>query len=223
MGFISSWTQGIIISVTIATIIEMILPNGNSKKYIKMLLGMFIIFNIITPVISKITGKEFKIKEIQDIGKNIYNASAYSINKIDLDNNQNIKEIYILNLKKDIKSKIEDMGYSVINIQITAEDDENYKVSKISLNIKKCESNKNDKIQDKTNNQKDLDVKINKVEDVDIGINININTNANINTYLNSNVNNENKKDITNSDIEKIKEFLYTTYGINKKVISVNN
>ncbi len=32
ISFISSWTQGIIVSVIIASIIEMILPDGNSKK-----------------------------------------------------------------------------------------------------------------------------------------------------------------------------------------------
>jgi len=35
MEFITSWVQGIIIAVIIGTIIEMLLPNGNSKKYIK--------------------------------------------------------------------------------------------------------------------------------------------------------------------------------------------
>ena len=75
MEFISSWTQGIIISVLITTIIEMILPNGNSKKYIKMLLGVFIVFNIITPIVSKVTGKEFGIQEIKDLGKYIDGAS----------------------------------------------------------------------------------------------------------------------------------------------------
>ena len=40
MEFISSWVQGIIVAVVIATIIEMILPEGNSKKYIKIVIGV---------------------------------------------------------------------------------------------------------------------------------------------------------------------------------------
>lgn len=35
MGWISSWAEQIVVAVIIATIIEMILPNGNNKKYIK--------------------------------------------------------------------------------------------------------------------------------------------------------------------------------------------
>ena len=33
--FINSWAQGIILAVIIATIIEIILPEGNNKKYVK--------------------------------------------------------------------------------------------------------------------------------------------------------------------------------------------
>ncbi len=56
MEFISSWVQGIIVAVVIATIIEMLLPNGNSSKYIKIVIGVYIIFNIISPIINKFTG-----------------------------------------------------------------------------------------------------------------------------------------------------------------------
>ena len=38
MQWISNWIQGIIIAVVISSIIEMILPNGNSKKYIKVVI-----------------------------------------------------------------------------------------------------------------------------------------------------------------------------------------
>ena len=34
--FLSSWAQGIIVAVIIATLIEMILPNSSSKKYVKI-------------------------------------------------------------------------------------------------------------------------------------------------------------------------------------------
>ena len=36
MEFISSWVQGIIVAVVIGSIIEMILPEGNSKKYTEL-------------------------------------------------------------------------------------------------------------------------------------------------------------------------------------------
>ena len=40
--WISDWAGSIIVAVIIGTIIEMILPSGNSKKYIKMVIGVYI-------------------------------------------------------------------------------------------------------------------------------------------------------------------------------------
>ena len=40
MEWVNSWIQGIIIAVIISTIIEMILPQGNCKKYINMLFNI---------------------------------------------------------------------------------------------------------------------------------------------------------------------------------------
>ena len=43
--------------------------------------------------------------------------------------------IYILNLKKDIKAKVEDKGYSVINIYIDIADDSQYTIKNISYEM----------------------------------------------------------------------------------------
>ncbi len=52
---ISSWAEQIIIAVIIATILEMILPKGNSKKYIKTVIGIYILYTIISPIITYIS------------------------------------------------------------------------------------------------------------------------------------------------------------------------
>ncbi len=56
---ISSWAQQIIIAVVIATILEMILPKGNSRKYIKTVIGIYILYTIISPVITLATRWKF--------------------------------------------------------------------------------------------------------------------------------------------------------------------
>ena len=38
INWISNWAQGIIVAVIIGTIIEMVLPEGNCKKYVKVLI-----------------------------------------------------------------------------------------------------------------------------------------------------------------------------------------
>lgn len=57
---ISSWAEQIIIAVIIATILEMVLPNGNSKKYIKTVIGVYILYTIISPVITLTTRRRIK-------------------------------------------------------------------------------------------------------------------------------------------------------------------
>ena len=65
--FISSWAGGIVLSVIIATILEMILPEGKNKKYIKTVIGVYILFAIISPIISKVTGKTIDTQRIFEI------------------------------------------------------------------------------------------------------------------------------------------------------------
>ena len=51
--FLSSWAEQIVLAVIIATIIELILPQNRNKKYIQMVIGIYILFNIISPIIKK--------------------------------------------------------------------------------------------------------------------------------------------------------------------------
>ena len=44
ISFISSWAQQIIFAVIIGIIIQMLLPEGKSKKYIKIVIGVYVLF-----------------------------------------------------------------------------------------------------------------------------------------------------------------------------------
>ena len=96
ISWISSWAQGIIMAVIIGAIIEMILPEGNSKKYVKIVIGVYVLFTIISPVISKITGKTIQVSDILELNKYIEetenNSKLYVT--LDEDNSNNIKDIY---------------------------------------------------------------------------------------------------------------------------------
>ena len=69
INWITNWAEAIIIAVVIATIIEMILPEGNCKKYIKVVIGVYILFTIISPVITKFTGKTVSVSDLIDLSK----------------------------------------------------------------------------------------------------------------------------------------------------------
>lgn len=204
MEFITSWVQGIIIAVIIGSIIEMLIPNGNSKKYIKVVIGVYIVFNIVSPVINKFTGYEFKLDSIIDINKYEEKISSYEVDTKNLKsiNNSNIKEVYILNLKKDIKAKIEDKGYIVNSIQIDIENTEEYKVKSLNMTLSKRESKK-EQLEEK---------KVNEIEKVNIEVKIENNTTEETTEMIR----------LTGKEIQEIKEYIYSVYEINKNIININ-
>lgn len=93
---ITKWASGIIIAVIIATIIEMILPEGSSKKYIKVVIGVYILFTIISPVVSKFTGKTVAVSDIIDLNQYIdyLKKKEKTQNLLQEDNTASIRDIY---------------------------------------------------------------------------------------------------------------------------------
>ena len=61
ISWFNSWAQGIILAVIIVTILEMIVPEGKNKKYIKIVMGVYITFTMISPIITKVTGNNFEL------------------------------------------------------------------------------------------------------------------------------------------------------------------
>lgn len=204
MEFISSWVQGIIVAVVIGSIIEMILPEGNSKKYIKIVIGVYVIFNIVAPIINKFTGNELDFTSIIDLNKYEKEMSAYEVdtNGLDENNNSNIRQVYILNLKNDMKAKIQDRGYVVNGIYIELEETEEYEIKRLNLSISKKENEVN---------EEGISNTINKIEEINIQVQINNNIQET-----------EHLIDINNNEIEEIKDYINSTYEINKKIIHIN-
>lgn len=144
---INSWAQKIIIVVIICTIIEMILPEGKNKKYIKTVIGIYVVFTIISPIISKINKNN--TLDLNKYFKTENNITIETSNPAVVDTNEYIEEVYKEKLKTDIKAKIESMNYGVKNIdlEIETEDEETYgTILKLNLSISQQEQ------EDKQNN-----------------------------------------------------------------------
>lgn len=197
ISWISSWAQGIIMAVIIGAIIEMILPEGNSKKYVKIVIGVYVLFTIISPVISKITGKTIQVSDILELNKYIEetenNSKLYVT--LDEDNSNNIKDIYESSLRNDIKAKIEAKGYNAKNIKLEIEDDEEYTLKKIDIEIyKNMEKNKKD---------------IETIQNVDINIS-------------QKSTENDMQEKLSEKDKRKLKDYLSEVYEIDEKNININ-
>ena len=190
MEFITSWVQGIIIAVIIGSIIEVVI-------------GVYIVFTIVSPIISKFTGTEIKLDSIIDINKYEDKIASYEIDTKNLENinNSNIKEVYILNLKKDIKAKIEDKGYIVNSIQIEIENTDEYKVKNIDMTLSKRE-NKKEETEEKN---------INEIEKVNIEVKIENSTTKETTEMIR----------LTTKEIAEIKEYISSVYEIDKNNINI--
>lgn len=195
IDFFSKWAQGIIVAVILATIIEMILPKGTCKKYVKVVIGMFVLFTIISPIIQVFSnGASFEeIFDLSDYEKIINQSEDEISQKIEDNNKRSIKDIYISNLKDNIKSAIENKGYEVSNCVVQVKDDENYTIEKIKLTIYKSK------------NENDKKIIINE---------ININLENQENTNDTNNITEENKNEL--------KEYLSKNYSVDIDAIEIN-
>ncbi len=115
ISWISSWAQGIIMAVIIGAIIEMILPEGNSKKVCKNCnrCVCFIYYNFSSNFKNN-RKNNIQVSDILELNKYIEetenNSKLYVT--LDEDNSNNIKDIYESSLRNDIKAKIEAKGYN---------------------------------------------------------------------------------------------------------------
>ena len=140
MTTISSWTQGIVIAVIIATIIEMIVPDGNNKKYVKTILGIYILFTIMSPILSKYISMDDMLSEVYNYGTSIATDGNLDIEVIAVENDKYIESVYLSSLESDIKYRIKERGYYVtyFKVEIETENEKEYgKIKTLELSLKK--------------------------------------------------------------------------------------
>lgn len=200
MDWISAWSRSIVISVIITIVIEMILPENNSKKYIKIVLGIFVVYSIISPVFDFFYNNS--VDNIIDKGEAAIEASSSNIEI--KDNNSNnmdnaVRNIYSQSLQTEISKLLQNNGYTSEKIEIVIANDETYNISKVDIKIK---SKKED-------NKKQAQSIVETIEQIVVEI---------------DQKNNEDRHNsvIGNNDKEKIKKLIHENFGVDEKEIIVN-
>lgn len=193
--FLSAWSEQIIISIIIVLIIEMIIPNSSHKKYLKIVLDLFLILVIISPLTSKIN-KNFSFYMVKNFiyDENIQNLEYQNIDLI----NGTDENFYRENIIKSIEDSLKLKG---INAKVNDISLSNFLVDKITINILKESGN---------NIYKNKDIHINEVNLEKIDIN-----NEDLNNKEKSNKNNKEKvsEEETNNEDELIKSYIFENYG----------
>ena len=129
--FLVTWSEQIIIAIIIVVIFELIIPNSKNKKYIKIVFGIFIMYIIISPLISS------KIEDFSNsISIETFNENGISSDskKVDIVNGVTEK-VYTGNLKSNIEEHLKLQGYLASVNSININKDTNY-IEEISITIK---------------------------------------------------------------------------------------
>ncbi len=204
--FFSSWSKNLGMAIIIVSILEMLLPNNKTKKYIRIVMGIFIIFNIISPLVEN--------KNLLDVDKlNIESFSTTATTSSEVDQtsmDKRIQELYIEQLEKDITKKVKEKGYEVITCKVNAQiadNEDDTKITKIRLKIKKGQSKEETK------------------EDVESKVITEIQKIKTVNTTIDKNKKSkEDKKEenVTKAEIQNLKKFLIEEYEVSEKCLEIS-
>ena len=138
ISFISSWAEQIVLAVVVATIIELILPKNKNKKYIQMVIGVYVLFNIISPII-----KNKDNFSVEKYNTEKYESKAqYEVDQSSMD--ARIEKIYLEELEKNTREKFQDNGFVVTKCKVDAVLDttkKNAGISLITVKIEKTDEN----------------------------------------------------------------------------------
>lgn len=138
INFLSSWAEQVILAVIIATILELILPNSKNKKYVQMVIGVYVLFNIISPIIKN---KEKLVFSEIDLDKYITTSTKVEQSSMDA----RLEKIYLDELENNIKSKFKNAGIEIIKCTIDAELDttkKNAGIHSIDVKVKNVDDEK---------------------------------------------------------------------------------
>lgn len=121
INFLSSWVKNLCLALIVVSILEMLLPNNKTKKYVKVVMGLYIMFSIIAPFGENRDELKF---DVENLYSQYSVETSESVNQNSMD--KRLDEIYEQRLKDDVTQKLEEEGYTVdecsVNAHVSSED-----------------------------------------------------------------------------------------------------
>lgn len=244
INFLSSWVKNLSLALIVVSILEMLLPNNKTKKYIKMVMGLYILFSIIAPFVNNSNVLNFNIEDVySNYSKEISSTSATSttgeVNQTSMDDRLN--KLYKEQLESDITQKVEEKGYDVRKCKVEAHVSESDTgIESITIEI----DGKNDNTENSNNSNKtDATENSNNSKKTDATDNSNDSSkySKNSGNTLEGKIVKEIQKiqkveidvskgddsedtnsAITKTDVKMIKDFLTKEYGVSEKCLKIN-
>ncbi len=210
--FLSTWVKNLSLALIVISILEMILPNNKTKKYIKMVMGIYILFSIVAPFIENGNNFDLENVDISFYEKTSQQVSSDKVNQESMENRLN--QIYKEELEKDITSKLEQKGYELEKCSVIAKiSDESYNKNTIEKIVLKVKGKTLQNVSEDINSiENKIITEVEKIKKVEIKV-----------SEQNEEKNNkEEPSTISKADIKLIKEFLIQEYGVSEKCLKIN-
>lgn len=215
--FLNTWAKNLGLAIVVISILEMLLPNNKIKKYIRMVMGIYILFCILSPWI----GNQDMLKEdIEELTNSISTQTANAQTTVEQTSmDERIQELYVEELEKDITKKLKEKGYELSKCKVDAtisDKEEDTKITKIKIKVeKKIEIEKNSESNEQTEEiENKIVTQIQKIKTID--------TNIQKEEKSEETTQGDDSKKITKVDIQNIKKFLMEEYGVKEKCLEIS-
>ena len=134
-NIVKGWISMILVIGIVFTLMRMIMPNTNLKKYIESIIGIVTIISIITPVLYYISNYNLTEKISENIGEilsrqeetNNYDSYAQI-------NNEEIKKEFVEKIQEDIKVKLKNKINQEPKVKVLVNDAYNIEKVEVKLN-----------------------------------------------------------------------------------------
>ncbi len=190
MDIIRKWIITIVSVIIFVTVVEMLIPNSNNKRYINVVIGLLVMIVILNPILYLIKDKNINFEQtvLENFNQMEYLAITNRVNQQEL-RNDTVVELYTKELTKQIKNRIERLWeYEVDHIYLAIENDD---IEHLGL-IKKMEITLKQALEIQTNYPL-----INDIEPIEISII----ANKKDNTMETNGINIGNKENIIKDDL----------------------
>lgn len=166
-NFIIEWLKDILVVFIVISFLEIILPKGKMKKFVNFIIGLLIIFVIISP-----------FANLEAVG---FNVDFYTNQYMDIEHNQRIidsqevriKEIFTSSISEEIKNVIEDNSdFEVINVAVdTSQQEDTILIKEIAITVIRDKDNHKgqvsiEKVQLKESNLNGIEREDNNIRDL---------------------------------------------------------
>lgn len=208
----SAWIKGLGLAIVIVSILEMLLPNNKTKKYIRMVMGIYVLFTIVSPFIKH--QDVFKAENF-DLDEYTSTQTSTTLNQSSMD--ERIQELYIQELEKDISKKLKEKGYETTSCKVKAQisdEEEETKITKIKIKVQKSQEEVKPSEEEKIENK--VVTEIQKIKPIDTSIQ------KQDENKKEENEAEDKKTKINRADIQNIKKFLIEEYGVSEKCLEIN-